>query len=86
MSEKIFSWLLRLYPAHFREAYHEEALQLFRDRLRDERSLLARLRLWCDLFTDFLVSVPHEYLACRTEGHCGFAHSKSGCCSWLFCS
>jgi Peptidase family S41/N-terminal domain of Peptidase_S41 in eukaryotic IRBP len=61
MSEKIFSWLLRLYPAHFREAYHEEALQLFRDRLRNERGLLARLRLWCDLFTDFLVSVPHEY-------------------------
>jgi hypothetical protein len=33
MFEKIFSWLLRLYPSHFREAYHEEALQLFCDRV-----------------------------------------------------
>ena len=31
MSEKIFAFLLRLYPAHFRRAYGDEALQLFRD-------------------------------------------------------
>jgi hypothetical protein len=27
MSEKIYAWLLRLYPSHFREAYGNEALQ-----------------------------------------------------------
>ena len=36
MSEKIYAWLLRLYPSHFRKTYGEEALQLFRDRARDE--------------------------------------------------
>jgi hypothetical protein len=46
MSEKIYTWLLRLYPCHFREAYGDAALQLFRDRWRDERGVFASLRLW----------------------------------------
>jgi hypothetical protein len=62
MSEKIYTWLLRLYPSQFREAYGEEALQLFRDRLRDEKGFLARLRLWLDLLADIAISVPHQYL------------------------
>jgi hypothetical protein len=37
MSEKIYAWLLRLYPSHFRDRYGEEALQLFRDRAAHER-------------------------------------------------
>jgi hypothetical protein len=37
MSENIYAWLLRLYPARFREAYGSEALQLFRDRARDKK-------------------------------------------------
>jgi hypothetical protein len=37
MSEKIYALLVRLYPSHFREAYGEAALQLFRDRARDEK-------------------------------------------------
>jgi N-terminal domain of Peptidase_S41 in eukaryotic IRBP len=61
MSEKIFSWLLRLYPSRFRETYHEEALQLFRDRAREERGLVLRLRLWLDLILDLAVSLPREY-------------------------
>jgi hypothetical protein len=62
MSEKIYTWLLRLYPSQFREAYGEEALQLFRDRLRDEKGLFPRLRLWLDLLADLAISVPHQYL------------------------
>ena len=61
MSEKLYSWLLRLYPARFREAYGEEALQLFRDRLHDEPGLLLRLRLWLDLISDFALSLPRQY-------------------------
>jgi hypothetical protein len=61
MSEKIFSWLLRLYPAHFRQTYKEEALQLFRDRAREERGFGPRLRLWFDLILDLVVTVPREY-------------------------
>jgi len=49
MSEKIYACLLRLYPAKFRHAHGEEALQLFRDRLRDETGFIRRLRLWLDL-------------------------------------
>ena len=36
MSEKIYAWLLRLYPSRFREEYGEAALELFRDRAHDE--------------------------------------------------
>lgn len=61
MSEKIYAWMLRLYPAHFRELHGEEAMQLFRDRVRHERGFLPALRLWLDLFTDLLISLPREY-------------------------
>jgi hypothetical protein len=40
MSEKIYACLLRLFPWHFREAYGDEALQLVRDRARDEIRIL----------------------------------------------
>jgi len=61
MSEKIYAWLLRLYPSHFHEAYGDEALQLFRDRCRDESGFIPRLRLWFDLLSDLAVSVPRQY-------------------------
>jgi Peptidase family S41/N-terminal domain of Peptidase_S41 in eukaryotic IRBP len=58
MSEKVYAWLFRLFPAHFREEFGAEALLLFRDRARDERGLLARLRLWLDLMIDLVISIP----------------------------
>ena len=61
MSEKIYALLLRLYPSRFREAYGNEALQLFRDRLRHENGFLPRVRLWLDLLVDLAISVPSEY-------------------------
>jgi hypothetical protein len=61
MSEKIYAWLLRVYPASFRERYGEEALQLFRDRAHDETGFIPRLRLWLDLVADLAISVPREY-------------------------
>lgn len=61
MSEKIYTWLLRLYPASFREKFGDEALQLFRDRARDEKGFVQRLRLWLDLVADLAISVPREY-------------------------
>src|SRR5262249_44274950 len=62
MSEKFYALLLRLYPAQFRKDYGNEAMQLFRDRLEDERGLFPRLRLWFDLVCDLAVSIPREYL------------------------
>jgi Peptidase family S41 len=61
MSEKLYVLLLRLYPSQFREAYGHEALMLFRDRVRDERGFIPRLRLWSDLIADLAVSLPREY-------------------------
>jgi hypothetical protein len=58
MSEKIYACLLRLYPASFREAYGDAAIELFRDRLRDERGFWPRLQLWRDLFFDLASPVP----------------------------
>jgi Peptidase family S41/N-terminal domain of Peptidase_S41 in eukaryotic IRBP len=56
MSERVYSWLLRLFPARFRETYGDDALQLFRDRWRDETGFLPRLRLCLDLLADFSIS------------------------------
>ena len=66
MSEKIYAFLLQLFPSHFRNAYGAEALQLFRDRSRDERGFLSGLRLWFDLLRDLVVSIPLAYRADST--------------------
>ena len=44
MSEKLYALLFRLYPSRFRDAYAEEAMQLFRDRSRDEHGFFAAMR------------------------------------------
>jgi hypothetical protein len=62
MSEKIYACLLRLFSRHFREAYGEEALQLFCDRARDEKGFLRGVRLWIDLLADAAISLSREYL------------------------
>lgn len=72
MSEKIYACLLHLFPAGFRQAYGREALQLFRDRWRDERGLFPRLQLWGDLLADLAISIPREYRVARAtlKGQC----------------
>jgi hypothetical protein len=66
MSEKIYACLLRLFPSQFREAYGDEALQLFRDRARDEKGFFPRVRLWIDLLADLAISLPRQYRDVRT--------------------
>jgi len=67
MSEKIYVWLLRVYPSGFLAAYGDEALQLYRDRARDERGFFPRLGLWLDLLGDLAVSIPRAYRHLRPE-------------------
>jgi hypothetical protein len=45
MSERVYAWLLRLYPRAFRERYAQEMMRTFRDRLRHEPTV----RLWIDV-------------------------------------
>jgi hypothetical protein len=61
ISEKLYALLLRLYPARFRRQYGEEAMRVFRERLRDERGRGARRRLWLELLLDVGASLPREY-------------------------
>jgi hypothetical protein len=62
MSEKMYIRLLRLYPPSFRNEYEGEALQLIRDRLRDEIGFFKRARLWWDLVADVFAGLPRAYL------------------------
>ena len=61
MSEKIFACLLRCYPPAFRRRYQEEALQLYRDRLGDERGMVSRCRLYFDLLIDAITGLPRAW-------------------------
>ena len=61
MSEKIYTRLFRLYPSRFRKEYEGEALQLIRDRLRDETGFFKRARLSWDLVVDVLAGLPSAY-------------------------
>jgi TonB family protein len=61
MSEKIYAYLLRLFPSAFRKHYEEEALRLLRDRLSNERGFFRRLRLGFDLIMDMIGALPVAY-------------------------
>ena len=61
MSEKMYTRLFRLYPSRFRKEYEDEALQLIRDRLRDEKGFFKRARLGWDLVADVLTGLPQAY-------------------------
>lgn len=61
MSDRLCAWLLRLYPSGFRKKYREEALQLYRDRLRDETGVYLKARLHCDLLMDALAGLPQAW-------------------------
>jgi hypothetical protein len=43
------------------QAYGDDALQLFRDRARDDQGFFPSLRLWLDLLTDPAASTPREH-------------------------
>jgi hypothetical protein len=75
MSERIYTLLLRFYPSSFRQAYGDDALQLLRDRARDERGFISGLRLWLDILSDLAVSILRAHrsapAAARVRCHDG---------------
>ena len=56
MFERFCALVLRFYPAKFRHTYGREALQLMRDRARDERGVFLRGRLLMDLVLDLFAT------------------------------
>ncbi len=58
LSERLYRWLLRLYPARFREEYGTPLQRQFRDEYRDVTSVSSALRLWFRTLLDLTRSVP----------------------------
>jgi len=56
VSERIYRWLLRLYPRDFRDEYGEEMSLLFRHRAAD-----GSFRLWLQVLGDLLFHAPREH-------------------------
>jgi hypothetical protein len=73
MFEKVYALLSRLYPSRFLKMYGDTALQLFRDRSRDERGCLSRLQVWLDLLFDLAISLPSEHKACPSSAYLCFS-------------
>ena len=62
-SDRVYQYLLMLYPAGFRHAYKAQMAQLFRDCCRDalQRGGIARVTvLWLTAFADLAINVPGE--------------------------
>jgi len=57
---KIYSWLLNLYPARFREEYQAPMERLFQDDYRDAATPAGRLRVWAHALSDVATSAPIE--------------------------
>jgi putative ABC transport system permease protein len=55
-SERIYRWLLRLYPRDFRDEYGHEMSLLFRARTSE-----GSVRLWLQVLGDLLFHAPHEH-------------------------
>jgi hypothetical protein len=62
-SERIYRWLLRLYPREFVEEYGAQMARLYRDRARDEGTL----RLWLAL-ADVFRTAPKEQVNVASDG------------------
>ncbi|HWQ56106.1 MAG TPA: ADOP family duplicated permease [Bryobacteraceae bacterium] len=59
-SSKVYSWLLRLYPARFREQYQVPMERQFRDEYRETCHIGDRIRLWLHAIMDLAGSAPRE--------------------------
>jgi hypothetical protein len=62
LSEKIYRLLLRAYPRAYRDQYGQPMEQLFRDQLRDARTLTHWSALWARTLTDWTKTVITHHL------------------------
>ena len=69
-SERVYAWLVGVYPKAFRSEYGQEMVQTFRDRCREELSrgrIKGVIGLWGHTVFDFAVTVPSEHLKKRAS-------------------
>jgi predicted permease len=62
VSLKLYRWLLKFYPASFRENYAELLEREFRDELQESTGIAALGRLWIRLIADLAISVPLQFV------------------------
>ena len=58
--KRIYRFLLKLYPARFREEYETPLERQFADEYREARGLWARALFWLRAISDLAVSIPNE--------------------------
>jgi len=61
-SLRLYRWLLKLYPAGFREDYAELLERAFRDELHESTGAAALAILWIRLFADLAISIPSQFV------------------------
>ena len=64
-SERVYRWLVEVYPKEFRSEYGQEMVQAFRDRCREELSrgrISGVIGLWGHTVLDFAVTVSIEHM------------------------
>ena len=57
---KLYRFLLKFYPARFREEYGMPLEQQFSDEYREAGGVLARLTVWMRTLRDLAISIPLE--------------------------
>lgn len=65
ISERIYRWLVRLYPAPFRKAFGHSMEQVFCDQCLDavqRKGTLGLMALWLRVLSDFVWTCPKEHL------------------------
>jgi len=62
ISERVYQFLIRAYPAQFRREYEEPMAQHFRDQLRAAPGLLQCTRLWLRTLADLIQTIPQSHL------------------------
>ena len=58
---RMYRWLLKLYPAGFREEFASELERQVRDDLAESSGFRALIGLWARLLVDLAVSVPGQF-------------------------
>ncbi|KAA6455718.1 S41 family peptidase [Acidobacteria bacterium AB60] len=61
MSEKIYGWLLGLYPSAFRHRYGEEVLEDFRECMGRQTTNIGKIRAGVALFADLAAGLPQAW-------------------------